>query len=311
MREFPRSWLALTLVVACTPSVDAVSPLERMLTLDESVDFVTGDVSPDGRYLSEIDWDTGDLQLIDLRTGEAVGVTGQGYGEGGYAWMSAFSPDGERIAVAWFGSVRGWFGIQRLAPLDGSFTTLPVSGEGLDGGTLKWVEVGPGGRTLYLFHARAGGRGRPLLAIDAATGAQELIGRYHADFRTLAVSPDGREVALVTREPRDGSTRLRVIPAVPDAGPGRVVSSTSERPGLTTPLAWTPDGARLVYATRSATGRVLWSVPADGRDVPVRIGGEAWCCQGHDLRFHPDGRRIAVPGGTPRAEIWRLRLPGG
>jgi hypothetical protein len=38
----------------------------------------------------------------------------------------------------------------------------------------------------------------------------------------------------------------------------------------------------------------------------VQIGGETWCCQGQDLRFNPDGRRILLPGGTSRAEVWTL-----
>lgn len=582
----------------CSPPADT-GHFQRVATLAENIDFLTGDVSPDGRYVSEIDWDTGDLQLIDLRTGEGVGVTGHGYADGGYAWMSAFSRDGRRIAVAWyqdrlgrhelrlvnrdgtglrtlvpahedvqyidpldwmpsgdsilvaigredrtwqlalvdaadgsrralatlgwlapggeqtypnaylspdgrhvaydyrpdlevyprdvrvlsvtdgsetvlqpgpgtdrvlgwlpardgllvysdrggepgiwrfpvrdgrsageperirsvppglaplggtadgylfgraaatsqihvgaidpeagrvltppgpvadpadrgslaadwspdgtrliynafdplpggteslvtrsaageglaevrlpaafhastgtldwvsdsaivmFGSVRGRFGVQQVDPRTGDFRTLPVSGEGLGGANLKWVETGPDGKVLYVFQVPSPGPGRPLLRIDAVTGGTARVGRYAADFRAFAVSPDGQRIALITRG-ANGATELRVIPATADAGPGRVVARTEDRPGLTTPVAWTPDGERLVYAERSESGQVLWAVPADGGAEPVRIGGEEWCCQGHDLRFHPDGRRIAVPAGTPRAEIWRLQLP--
>lgn len=600
MREFPRRWWValLIFVLGCVRPHDSAPPLEQIAALDEDVDFGTGDVSPDGRYISEIDWDTGDLQLIDLETGEAEAVTGQGYAQGGFAWMSAFSGDGERIAVAWyvdaadrhelrvvnrdgtglrtlvpvrdsiryidpldwspdgtailvglggedriwrlgfvavadgsirvlktfswlapggeqtypkayvspdgryvaydyrsdveayprdvyaldvesgeetaltsgpptdrllgwssdgagillysdrdgspgiwelpvrdgrpagdqkriraappglvplgltssgylfgraaetmqihtgaidpvagrvlrtpepvadpaarmslagdwspdgtrlaynafdplpagteslvirdtagelirqvvlpaalhvstgtlrwmardqivlFGSVRGRFGVQKLDLTDGSFTTLPVSGEGLEGGNLKWVELDPLGRSMYLFRLTGSGALRPLVGISAATGEAVVIGRYDADIRSVAVSPDGGELAIITRDRDDGSTRLRVLPAAADAGSGRVVAATSARPGFTTPVTWTPDGSRILYATHSPEGRVLWSVVADGSEEPLRIGGADWCCGGHDLRFHPEGRRMAVPAGTPRAEVWRLR----
>lgn len=586
----------LAVLFACT-SPAPVPELNRVAALAEELDFATGDVSPDGRYLSEIDWETGDLQLVDLGSGEAEGLTGEGYGDGGYAWTSAFSHDGRRIAVAWyrsaegrhelrvvdtdgsglrvllparetlryvdpldwspdgdqvlvalgaedrtwrlglvsvddgplrllktfgwlapggeqtypsarfspdgqyvaydyrpdleayrrdiyaldlaegtevelvasdaidrlvgwlpdgrgilfysdrgggpavwrlrvrdgrpsgepvrvravppgmvplgrtdggyafgraaattqihvgtldpdagrvivvprpvadppgrtslaadwapdgsrlvhmafdplpagteslvvrtpggetvrdarlpatlhtstgtldwvsdslivmFGSVKGEFGVQALDPRDGTFTTLPVAGDGLRGGNLKWVETGPDGRTVYGFRSADGGSERELVAVDAGTGAVRVLGRYDADFRSLAVSPDGRELAIVVRDRDEGSTRLQVVPAS-GAGGGRVLARRGSA-GITTPVAWTPDGDRLVFGQRVGSGRALWSVAADGSGDPLQIGGEAWCCRGHDLRFHPDGRRIAVPAGEPRGEVWMLRL---
>jgi hypothetical protein len=68
----------------------------------EDPDLTTGDISPDGRFFTDIEWSSGDLDVVDLETGEARHLTGQGYDAGGYAWSSAFSTDGRRLAVAWY-----------------------------------------------------------------------------------------------------------------------------------------------------------------------------------------------------------------
>jgi Tol biopolymer transport system component len=65
-------------------------------------DFGTGDISPDGQYFTDINWSTGDLDLVNLETGQINPLTGYGYDNGGYAWMSSFSNNGEKIAFEWY-----------------------------------------------------------------------------------------------------------------------------------------------------------------------------------------------------------------
>jgi len=63
-----------------------------------------GAPSPDGRYLSFVDWETGDLAVRDLATGENHRLTNKGSwrDSGEYAYFSIFSPDSRQVAYAWF-----------------------------------------------------------------------------------------------------------------------------------------------------------------------------------------------------------------
>jgi tetratricopeptide (TPR) repeat protein len=63
-----------------------------------------GTVSPDGRYLSYVDWDTGDLALHDLVTGADRRLTNKGTWGDSYEFAqdSVISPDGKQVAYSWY-----------------------------------------------------------------------------------------------------------------------------------------------------------------------------------------------------------------
>ena len=65
-------------------------------------DFGTGSISTDGEYLTDINWNTGNLKIINLETNITREIEGSGYEEGGYAWMSSFSNKGDQIAYEWY-----------------------------------------------------------------------------------------------------------------------------------------------------------------------------------------------------------------
>jgi hypothetical protein len=63
-----------------------------------------GAPSPDGRYLTFTDWETGDLAIRDLTTGTNRHLTNTGgwVASGDFASQSVPSPDGRQVAYAWF-----------------------------------------------------------------------------------------------------------------------------------------------------------------------------------------------------------------
>src|SRR5713101_884333 len=77
---------------------------------------VGGSLSPNGRYLSYVDWTTGGLALRDLATGRVRHLTNEGSSTevGG----SSISPDGKEVAYNWFN--KDGFPELRLVGSDGS-----------------------------------------------------------------------------------------------------------------------------------------------------------------------------------------------
>ena len=61
-----------------------------------------GQPSLDGQFLSFTDWETGDLAVRNLSTGENRRLTNNGPDSREYAYFSTMSPDGGQVAYAWF-----------------------------------------------------------------------------------------------------------------------------------------------------------------------------------------------------------------
>ncbi len=66
-------------------------------------DFYVSAPSPDGRHITEVDWETGDLSVIELETAAEHRITDKGTWEelDAFAEYSVFSPDGDRLAYSW------------------------------------------------------------------------------------------------------------------------------------------------------------------------------------------------------------------
>ena len=82
-------------------------------------DFV-GAPSPDGRYLSTVDWNTGDLAIKEIPTGKQHRLThkkGTWQESTEYALFSIWSPDGKKVAYSWLNE-ENFFEL-RIIGLDG------------------------------------------------------------------------------------------------------------------------------------------------------------------------------------------------
>ncbi|MBI3490413.1 MAG: tetratricopeptide repeat protein [Acidobacteria bacterium] len=93
--------------------------VSRQVWTGPQVDIL-GSVSPDGRLLSFVDWETGDLALRNLATGDNRRLTNKGSWDQSaeFALFSRISPDGRLIAYNWMKKNFGWE--IRVGPVDGS-----------------------------------------------------------------------------------------------------------------------------------------------------------------------------------------------
>lgn len=126
------------------------------------------------------------------------------------------------------------------------------------------------------------------------------------NFISLELSPDGRRLAFsgaaLEKTSGEEETVLMVMPAEGDQ-PRLLLQVPAEE--LVKVVGWTPDAREILFtrdlklATQPST--TLWRIPREGGE-PRRI--ELGMNVLNDIRFHPDGKRVAFDSGQRGAEIW-------
>ncbi len=260
-------FVALLGTVGCAPQDTAASGRILQVWSGEDLDFLTGDISPDGRYLSDINWDSGDLELVDLEGGQARRVTAEGYA-GGYAWTSAFSTDGQRLAVAWYVDQARSYGL-RVMNLDGTASRVLVpASEHLT--FVDPVDWSPSDEQILVAVRRTDlvwqlglvsvddGSMRILKTLSwLAPGGEQTYPRAY-------FSPDGNYVAY--DYPPDLEERARDIYAL--AVDGSRETKLVSGPATNRLLGWLPDGRGILFfSDRTGTPGIFRLSVRGGRPV--------------------------------------------
>jgi Tol biopolymer transport system component len=182
--------------------------------------------------------------------------------------------------------------------LSGEYITVRLR---LDRESLKQPALSPDGRTVYFVHADADSKNEVIRARNLATGQEQVVCRPPSWPYGLAISPDGRQLALYEGWERNSSLSIAPIAT------GQLGTLFSSPQGIKT-IAWTPDGRHLLYSlTQPAAGAGttattdLWRIPVEGgQPQKLELAMDSLV----DLRMHPDGRHIAFVAGTHKGEVW-------
>jgi len=160
-----------------------------------------------------------------------------------------------------------------------------------DGKKVFYQGIIPDGGSLYIWDSESGQE------------SQILAG---AEAWSLAVSPDGKQLAYFGSADPDKSGGLFVVPS--SGGTPRLVIEAEDNRGA---IAWSPDGRKLIYAipSKNSTGSKpakiryqFWSVASDGgepQQLDLTVDGMIM-----SLRIHPDGQRMVYQTLRGKSEIW-------
>ena len=141
---------------------------------------------------------------------------------------------------------------------------------------------------------------------DLKTGREKelvSVGRWR-----FSISPDGRWLAF--SGPENPGPVLKLMPVA--GGETRELCRLNDPP-QTYPhdLVWTPDGSQLLFTRRRRDPdpqllTELWRVSAEGgKPDQVNLAPMEFL---HDVRVHPDGRRIVFRtiNKAQKAEVWAM-----
>lgn len=239
---------------------------DRPVWTGPNVDL-SGTVSPDGRYLTYVDWaGAGNVVLRDLRAGTGRPITRNvAYGQFGQAGFSAISKDGKQVAYGWETTERGHE--LRVARLDG--TGVPEFRRVFDNPDLAGIspyDWSPDGRWVAVHLARTDLTGQIAL-VGVEDGTLRVL--KSVDWRgptKIFFSPDGRYIAYdlpVTDTSDEGHVFVLAI----DGSRETAVVEDRSRNMI---MGWSPDGRQLLFASDRTGSMALWALPVgDGKAVAL------------------------------------------
>lgn len=239
-----------------------------------------------------------------------------------YARDPQISPNGEWIAYVHRFADRTedrWHAEIVLTRSDGSDRETLTSGP--DDRSPRFSPTGD--RLAYVSHA---GGFWEIRVLSLATRRRADLAAGSSPIGSMAWAPVGDRIAFL-RHGSDPDTRVHLYVASVSSGRVRQLTSTGFPVAalpLDTRLAWTPDGAALLFSAdpdpRDAPGEASVETPSGGesvRGIPFRIEGDvleipssggavrrltSWAGPEDDPTASPDGRRFAfVSAGPARA----------
>jgi len=183
-----------------------------------------------------------------------------------------------RTRIAFRGEMNGKTEIY-VADYDG-FNALPVTRDGALVAAPSWV---PGQRILYYTSYKSGFA--DVYSQNLGTGERRAVAKYPGLNTSAAVSPNGRQVALILS--KSGSPDLYVC----DADGGNLKQLTKTKEDESSPC-WAPDGRMLCFCSRSGGAPSLYTIGSDGTNMKrLRVLNAGSSLTEPD--WSPDGKNIA------------------
>jgi Tol biopolymer transport system component len=215
----------------------------------------SGEVSPDGRYISYTDWSTGDLAIYEIANGKKRRLTSPTEEEPEpMVLRSQWSPDSKRIAYIW--SNKDGFWDMRIIGIDGSKPRVLYQDKDVFPQPADWSPDGKHILTILDNYYKDTVNQVGLISVADGTVSilETLKGRavYH-----LCFSPDGRYIAYDYPQKEGSQDRdifihsieeKREIPLVQHLANDRLLGG------------WTPDGKNILFGSNRLGTMDVWAI---------------------------------------------------
>lgn len=211
-----------------------------------------GAISPDGRYISYIDWETGDLAIRENETGMTRRLTNEGSlkGAGALAFHSRWSPDSKQVVYDWLGED---FVDIRIVGIDGGKPRILYRKD--EDESIQTYDWSPDGKHILAFSSHR------IVTVSVANGSMQVLktlGQQDEENwpTRMCFSPDGyciaydypskenfpnRDIFLLSA---DGSREIPLI----------------EHPADDFLLGWAPDGRHILFVSNRTGTLSLWAI---------------------------------------------------
>ena len=237
----------------------------RQIWAGTDVDFY-GETSPDGSYLSYVDWETGDLAILELATGKKRRLTNKGSWDDPieFAEFSRWSPDGKQIVYDWYNDDNPAFIDLYIIGLDGSKPRMLYSNE-----EMIWAQCydwSPDGKQILACLTGKDGKNKIVLVsvADGSVRVLSTLGQQGEDNwpKNMSFSPDG--IYIVYDYPQKEDSRDHDIYLLSTDGSREI--PLVEHPANDFVLGWAPNGKNVLFASDRTGTLGAWLIAvADGK----------------------------------------------
>jgi len=195
-------------------------------------------------------------------------------------------------------------GVYKVDAQTGEITLLIEEKDELPGIAHGWPVMTPDGKSTFYVYEGSSEEYYQIRRRNLETGKETVLLRHPPyDNNQLALSPDGKQLALMLREEKD----MRMVKVMSSEGGEPVELHRFKLDGRNiVPLDWSPDGRYIYFPKRSPEGWELWRVPAQGgeaENLQLKMSGFI------NLNIHPDGRQIVFASRVSNKmvpEIWAM-----
>lgn len=221
---------------------------------------VTGAPSPDGKYLSFVDWNTGDLAIHDLVTGKKRRLTDKGswFESSEFALFSQWSPDGKKIVYNWFNKEE-CFDL-RIVELDNPKPRILCPMEKME--YIHPFDWSPDGHNILAAFTDEESMHLGLVSVSDGSFhiLKDISGREGGGYPPVVTfTPDGKY--LVYDYPQDENIQKRdiYIMSVED----KIETPLIRHPMNDLLLGWSPDGKWIFFVSDRTGTRDAWIAGVD------------------------------------------------
>jgi Tol biopolymer transport system component len=258
----------------------------KILKVWEGPEDLMGETSPDGKYLSYVDWDTGDLAFYELATGKKKRLTSKGTWDESYAYAeySRWSPDGSKLVYAWYNEDDRYD--LRIIGLDGSHAEVLNASEEVS----YWApfDWSPDGTKILVVISPAiyGGDPSKIALVSVEDGSIQALRKLDNWPNQMTFSPDGRYIAFDSYQ-GDGTSNRDIC--LMDLE-GNVKGQLVHHPAHDILLGWTPDGRHMLFSSdRDGTLGLYLQEVSGGNPVGSPRLVQSDMGKFETLGFTPDG----------------------
>jgi len=217
-----------------------------------------GEPSPDGKYISYVDWDTGDLAIYEIATEKKRRLTNMGSWDdpNEFAMFSRWSPDGKQIVFDWFNRDNPALIDLYIIGLDGSEPRVLLCDE-----RFSWTQCydwSPDGKQVLACFSIKGDSSSLIGLVSTADGSVRMVKELGKKSwpENMRFSPNGRFIAYDL--PPDEDSPASDIYLLPTDGGSE--TPLVEHPSNDILMGWSPGGGSILFGSERNGTLGSWSI---------------------------------------------------